>query len=79
MCAQNGQPPLGWYDTVAYLVLPVVLVISQFVSMQLMSPPEVNPPLLRAADAASPDLPGLGPLSFCQNPVQPVSKNVRCP
>jgi len=39
---QDGQPPLGWHDTVAYLVLPVLLVVSQYVSMELMKPPQVN-------------------------------------
>lgn len=39
---QDGHPPLGWNDTAAYLVLPVLLVVSQFVSMELMKPPQVN-------------------------------------
>lgn len=34
----DGVPSLGWDDTLAFLVLPVFLVISQFVSMELMSP-----------------------------------------
>lgn len=38
----DGQPPLGWHDTAAYLVLPVLLVISQFASMQLMQTPQSN-------------------------------------
>jgi hypothetical protein len=38
---QDGAPPLGWGDTVAYLVLPVLLIGSQYVSMQLMQPPQV--------------------------------------
>ncbi|KAL3696118.1 hypothetical protein R1sor_010194 [Riccia sorocarpa] len=41
---ENGAPPLGWQDTVAYLVLPVLLIISQFVSMQIMQPPQSNDP-----------------------------------
>jgi len=32
----NGVPSLGWEDTIAFLILPVFLVISQFVSMELM-------------------------------------------
>eukprot|EP00250_Pteridium_aquilinum_P018578 c24124_g1_i1 orf=245-1714(+) len=40
----DGQPPLGWGDTIAYLVLPVLLVISQFVSMQLMQTPQSDDP-----------------------------------
>lgn len=39
----DGAPPLGWGDTVAYLVLPVLLVASQAVSMQLMQPPTTDP------------------------------------
>ncbi|GAB2274342.1 Inner membrane protein PPF-1, chloroplastic [Dionaea muscipula] len=39
----DGHPPLGWHDTAAYLVLPVLLVVSQFVSMELMKPPETDP------------------------------------
>jgi YidC/Oxa1 family membrane protein insertase len=34
----DGAPALGWDDTLAFLVLPVLLVISQFVSMELMTP-----------------------------------------
>jgi YidC/Oxa1 family membrane protein insertase len=34
----NGAPSLGWEDTLAFLILPVFLVISQFVSMELMQP-----------------------------------------
>ncbi|GFZ13238.1 63 kDa inner membrane family protein [Actinidia rufa] len=40
----DGHPPLGWYDTAAYLVLPVLLVVSQFVSMELMKPPQTDDP-----------------------------------
>ncbi|XP_010685796.2 inner membrane protein PPF-1, chloroplastic [Beta vulgaris subsp. vulgaris] len=39
----DGHPPLGWNDTAAYLVLPVLLVVSQYVSMELMKPPETDP------------------------------------
>ncbi|KAL2899036.1 Inner membrane protein ALBINO3 chloroplastic [Bienertia sinuspersici] len=41
--AVDGHPPLGWNDTAAYLVLPVLLVVSQYVSMELMKPPETDP------------------------------------
>ncbi|XP_073389091.1 inner membrane protein PPF-1, chloroplastic isoform X2 [Physcomitrium patens] len=34
----DGAPPLGWGDTIAYLVLPVLLIGSQYVSMQIMQP-----------------------------------------
>ncbi|XP_042512387.1 inner membrane protein PPF-1, chloroplastic-like [Macadamia integrifolia] len=40
----DGHPPLGWHDTVAYLVLPVLLVVSQYVSMELMKPPQTDDP-----------------------------------
>ncbi|KAM7487220.1 hypothetical protein LguiB_024704 [Lonicera macranthoides] len=38
----DGQPPLGWSDTLAYLVLPVLLVISQYVSVQIMQSSQSN-------------------------------------
>ena len=34
----DGAPSLGWDDTAAFLTIPVILVISQFLSMQLMQP-----------------------------------------
>uniref|UniRef100_A0A5B6YNA8 Membrane insertase YidC/Oxa/ALB C-terminal domain-containing protein n=1 Tax=Davidia involucrata TaxID=16924 RepID=A0A5B6YNA8_DAVIN len=40
----DGHPSLGWYDTAAYLVLPVLLVVSQYVSMELMKPPQTDDP-----------------------------------
>ncbi|XP_041995650.1 inner membrane protein PPF-1, chloroplastic-like [Salvia splendens] len=40
----DGHPPLGWQDTAAYLVLPVLLVVSQFVSMEIMKPPQTDDP-----------------------------------
>ncbi|KAI3682440.1 hypothetical protein L1987_82420 [Smallanthus sonchifolius] len=40
----DGHPPLGWYDTAAYLVLPVLLVLSQYVSMEIMKPPQTDDP-----------------------------------
>ncbi len=39
----NGAPPIGWHDALAYLVLPVLLVASQFVSQRIMSPPSDDP------------------------------------
>jgi len=35
-------PPLGWADTAAYLVLPILLVASQYYSMQLLQPATVS-------------------------------------
>lgn len=39
----DGAPALGWEGTLPYLILPVFLVISQFVSMQLMQPKSQDP------------------------------------
>jgi len=39
----DGTPSLGWDNTVAFLAIPVILVISQFVSMQLMQPKSEDP------------------------------------
>lgn len=36
----NGAPSLGWGETTAFLVLPVFLVLSQFLSMEIMTPKE---------------------------------------
>jgi len=42
--AWNGlTPPLGWDDTLAYLTLPVLLVISQYVSTQILTPKSDDP------------------------------------
>ncbi|CAL1361313.1 unnamed protein product [Linum trigynum] len=40
----DGHPPLGWHDTAAYLVLPVLLIVSQYVSMEIMKPPQTDDP-----------------------------------
>lgn len=34
----GGAPPLGWHDTISYLILPVLLVVSQFFSQKIISP-----------------------------------------
>lgn len=36
----NGVPSLGWQDTISFLVLPIFLIISQYLSMELMTPKE---------------------------------------
>ena len=36
----NGVPSLGWEETTAFLILPVFLVLSQFLSMEIMTPKE---------------------------------------
>ncbi|KAG5175925.1 Alb3-like protein, thylakoidal inner membrane insertase [Tribonema minus] len=37
---ENGVPALGWHDTLCYLSIPVILVITQSISQQLISPPK---------------------------------------
>eukprot|EP00638_Chattonella_subsalsa_P003506 CAMPEP_0117760282 /NCGR_PEP_ID=MMETSP0947-20121206/16532_1 /TAXON_ID=44440 /ORGANISM="Chattonella subsalsa, Strain CCMP2191" /LENGTH=448 /DNA_ID=CAMNT_0005580933 /DNA_START=57 /DNA_END=1403 /DNA_ORIENTATION=- len=34
----NGAPSLGWTDTLLYLTIPVILIVSQSISTQLMQP-----------------------------------------
>jgi YidC/Oxa1 family membrane protein insertase len=36
----DGVPSLGWHDTLCYLSIPVILVITQSISQQLMQPPK---------------------------------------
>ncbi|KAK1314205.1 hypothetical protein QJS10_CPA06g01295 [Acorus calamus] len=38
----DGHPPLGWSDTLAYLVLPVLLIVSQYISAQIMQTSQAN-------------------------------------
>lgn len=38
----DGAPPVGWHDAGAYLVLPVLLVASQFASQRIMQPPQAS-------------------------------------
>lgn len=40
----NGVPSLGWDDTAKFLSIPIVLVISQVLSQQLMAPPKSDDP-----------------------------------
>jgi YidC/Oxa1 family membrane protein insertase len=35
----DGQPPIGWDNAAPYLVLPVLLVLCQYVSSSIISPP----------------------------------------
>jgi membrane protein insertase Oxa1/YidC/SpoIIIJ len=35
----NGAPPIGWDDASHYLVLPVLLIICQYISSAIISPP----------------------------------------
>lgn len=55
----DGQPPLGWSDTAAYLVLPVLLVVSQYISVQIMqsTQPQSNDPNMKTSQAITKFLP----------------------
>ncbi|XP_071690941.1 ALBINO3-like protein 1, chloroplastic [Rutidosis leptorrhynchoides] len=55
----DGQPPLGWSDTFAYLVLPVLLVVSQYVSVQIMqsSQPQSDDPNMKTSQTITKFLP----------------------
>jgi len=35
----DGAPSLGWHDTVAFLSLPLILIVAQSVSQKLLQPP----------------------------------------
>lgn len=39
----NGAPPIGWHDALCYLILPIMLVASQFYSQKLIQPPSDDP------------------------------------
>ena len=48
----DGHPPIGWHDTACYLVLPVLLVVSQYVSQQIISPqPKTDDPAQQQSQA----------------------------
>ena len=34
---EDGAPPVGWHDAGAYLVLPVLLIVSQYISQKILS------------------------------------------
>ncbi|KAK4779635.1 hypothetical protein SAY87_015741 [Trapa incisa] len=55
----DGHPPLGWSDTLAYLVLPLLLVVSQYVSVQIMqsTQPQSNDPNMKNSQAITKLLP----------------------
>ena len=36
----DGHPPIGWSNAAAYLAMPVLLILSQYLSMALVSPPQ---------------------------------------
>ena len=47
----DGHPPIGWHDALCYLVLPVLLIISQFASQKIMSPQQSSDPSQAQANA----------------------------
>ncbi|KAG2320792.1 hypothetical protein Bca4012_056162 [Brassica carinata] len=55
----EGHPPLGWSDTLAYLVLPLLLIFSQYLSIQIMqsSQPQSNDPAMKSSQAVTKLLP----------------------
>uniref|UniRef100_A0A803M6Y1 Membrane insertase YidC/Oxa/ALB C-terminal domain-containing protein n=1 Tax=Chenopodium quinoa TaxID=63459 RepID=A0A803M6Y1_CHEQI len=53
----DGHPPLGWPDTAAYLVLPVLLVVSQYISVQIMQASQPNDPNMKTSQALTKVLP----------------------
>ncbi|XP_058093869.1 ALBINO3-like protein 1, chloroplastic isoform X4 [Magnolia sinica] len=53
----DDHPPLGWLDTFAYLVLPVLLVVSQYVSIQIMQSSQGNDPNQKGSQALTRFLP----------------------
>ncbi|KAJ9169422.1 hypothetical protein P3X46_017623 [Hevea brasiliensis] len=53
----DGHPPLGWSDTLAYLVLPVLLVVSQYISVQIMQSSQTNDPNMKSSQAITKILP----------------------
>ena len=62
----DGQPPLGWEDTAKYLVLPVLLVASQYASLQISQPPKSDDPATQQTQAILKYIPvliGAPPLS----------------
>jgi YidC/Oxa1 family membrane protein insertase len=48
---ENGAPPIGWHDAIAYLVLPVALIISQFITQKILSPPQADTPEAQQSNA----------------------------
>ncbi|GKV43527.1 hypothetical protein SLEP1_g50808 [Rubroshorea leprosula] len=53
----DWQPPLGWSDTLAYLVLPVLLVISQYISIRIMQSSQSNDANMKGSQALTNFLP----------------------
>ena len=41
---KDGAPPIGWHDAAAYMALPAVLVLSQYVSQSVLQTTQSNDP-----------------------------------
>jgi len=39
----KGEPMLGWHDTLAYLSIPIILIIAQSISLRILTPPSDDP------------------------------------
>lgn len=39
----DGVPALGWHDTIAFLTIPVILILTQSISQRLLTPPSDDP------------------------------------
>ncbi|PIA30368.1 hypothetical protein AQUCO_05600063v1 [Aquilegia coerulea] len=53
----DGHPPLGWSDTLAYLVLPLLLIVSQYISVQIIQSSQSNDPNMKSSQAVTKVLP----------------------
>ncbi|KAH9610509.1 hypothetical protein KSS87_020056 [Heliosperma pusillum] len=53
----DGHPPLGWSDTAAYLVLPMLLIVSQYISIEIMQSSQPDDPNLKSSQAITKFLP----------------------
>lgn len=40
----DGVPSLGWHDTIAFLTIPAILVVTQSISQRMLSPPTPDDP-----------------------------------
>jgi len=48
----NGAPPIGWADAIGYLVLPVLLVVTQLYMQKMMTPSSSDDPQQKAMGQA---------------------------
>ena len=42
------QPSLGWHDTIAFLTIPLILIVSQSISQKILQPPGAKDDPVRA-------------------------------